>query len=102
MALLVVFKGNGFTKQMYESLRRLVNWESQRPAGGLIHACGFDDAGNLHVADVWNSPEEMNEFVSKRLVPGFQQLQIPMPEVQVMPLHNLNVYPDAAARYQLK
>ena len=101
MALLVIFKGDGFTKQMYEALRPEVKWESQQPAGGLIHACGFDEAGDLHVADVWNSMEEMNDFVGTRLVPGFQKLGIPMPQVSVFPAHNINVYP-AAMRYLLK
>ena len=56
MAILAIFTGVGFTKQMYDALRSEVKWETQLAPGGLIHASGFDDAGNLHVADVWNSP----------------------------------------------
>ena len=95
MTLLALCTGEGFTKEMYEALRREVEWESTLAPGGMIHACGFDKAGNLHVADVWASEEQMNAFVSTRLVPGFQKLGIPMPAVNVVPLHNLNVYPDA-------
>ena len=101
MAVLAVFTGAGFTRQMYESLRSVVQWETRLAPGGLVHASAFDEGGDLHVADVWNSPEEMNEFVTQRLIPGFQKLNIPMPQVQVFPLHNLNVYP-AAVKYQLK
>ena len=101
MAVMAVFTGVGFTKEMYEALRPEVKWETNLAPGGLLHACGFDEAGNLHVADVWESEEQMNEFVRTRLVPGFQKLGIPMPAVSVFPVHNLNVYPDAK-RFLLK
>jgi len=101
MAVLAVFTGQGFTKKMYEALRSEVKWETNLAPGGLLHACGFDSDGNLHVADVWESDEQMNEFVTKRLVPGFQKLGIPIPEVKVIPVHNVNVYPDAR-RFLLK
>jgi hypothetical protein len=95
MAILVIFTGKGITKQMYEALRPEVKWETNRPPGGLFHACGFDEAGDLHVADVWESVEAMNEFVTTRLLPGMKNLGIPPPEVSVFPAHNLNVYPEA-------
>ena len=95
MALLAVFTGRGFTKPMYEALRGEIKWETNFAEGGLIHACGFDEAGDLHVADVWASEAEMNAFVTTRLVPGFQKVGVPMPSVSVFPLHNLNVYPSA-------
>jgi hypothetical protein len=95
MAVLVIFSGEGFTKQMYESLRPEVKWETNLAPGGLVHACGFDGAGNLHVADVWESEDAMNAFVGTRLIPGFNKLGIPIPSVSIFPLHNLNVYPDA-------
>jgi len=94
MAVMAIFTGTGFTKEMYEALRPVVRWESDPPAGGLVHACGFDSDGRLHVADVWESEEEMNAFVGQRLIPGFQQLGIPIPSVHVMPVHNLNIYPN--------
>ena len=95
MAVMVIFTGEGFTQEMYEALRQEVKWETNLAPGGLIHACGFDSAGNLHVADVWDSEEQMNDFVRTRLIPGFQKLAIPMPAVSVFPVHNVNVYPDA-------
>ncbi|TAK15008.1 MAG: hypothetical protein EPO35_08665 [Acidobacteria bacterium] len=101
MAVFAVFTGKGFTKQMYEALRVEVKWETRLAPGGLFHVCGFDAAGDLHVADVWESEEQMNAFVGTRLVPAFQKLGIPMPEVSVFPAHNVNVYPGAS-RFALK
>jgi hypothetical protein len=100
MAILAIFTGKGITKQMYDSLRPEANWEKNPPAGAQFHACSFDDKGDLHVADVWESPEAMNQFVNSRLVPAMKKLNIPPPAVEVYPLHNMNVY-AAADRYRL-
>jgi hypothetical protein len=101
MAVLVIFSGEGFTQPMYQSLRSEVQWETNLAPGGLVHACGFDDAGNLHVADVWESAERMNEFVGGRLIPALNKLGIPIPTVSVFPAYNVNVYPEAK-RFLLK
>lgn len=88
-------------QQMYESLRTEVKWETNLAPGGLVHAGAFDEAGNLHVADVWESVEAMNEFVNTRLMPGMMKLGIPAPSVSVFPAHNINVT-SAANKYLLK
>lgn len=91
MAILAIFTGD-MNKSQYESLRKEVNWEKQQPQGGVFHAASFDDAGHIHVADVWESGETMNAFVEARLAPAMQKLQIAPPEVSVYPVHNLNAY----------
>ncbi len=54
MAILAIFTGNNITKQMYETLRKEVNWERNHPAGVILHATGFDESGNnVRVADIW-------------------------------------------------
>ena len=93
MRVLAVFTGTGVTRQMYESLRREVKWETDHPAGGLFHAAGFDESGHLHVADVWESAEAMNGFVDTRLLPAMKKLGVPPPAVSVFPVYNVNAYP---------
>lgn len=95
MAVLAIFTGNGITKEMYESVRKEVTWESRHPAGGLIHAAAFDEGGNLHVVDLWESIEAMNAFVDGRLMPAMKKLGVPPPSVSVYPAFNVNVYPSA-------
>jgi hypothetical protein len=65
MAILAIFSGNNITKQMYESLRREVDWEHSHPTGVILHAAAFDDSGNnIRVVDVWESKEDLNRFVN--------------------------------------
>jgi hypothetical protein len=74
MAILAIFTGNNVTKQMYEALRKEVDWEHNHPAGVILHAAGFDDSGNnVRVADIWESEEHLNNFVSSRLMPVMQK-----------------------------
>ena len=99
MAVLAIFAG-AISRSQYDTLRFTVDWRSDQPAGGVLHAAAFDDAGHLHVADVWESAEALNAFVSERLLPAFQSLKIHPPEVAIYPLHILQAY-DAIGRYKI-
>ena len=101
MAILAIFTGKGFTKEHYEGLRKEIKWEQNHPIGAIFHAASFDDKGDAHVADVWASPEEMNQFVNSRLMPAMKKLNIPPPTVEVFPAYNVNAYP-AIDKYKLK
>ena len=92
MAILALFTGEGITQEMYDALRREVDWEHQQPQGAILHAASFDEAGKPHVADIWSSPDTLNAFVGTRLLPAMQKLRIPQPDVAVYPLHNVNAF----------
>jgi hypothetical protein len=91
MAVLALFTGK-LTKAQYDTLRREVDWEHKQPAGGVFHAASFDDAGNVHVADVWESPEALNAFAETALMPAFAKHQITPPSVAVYPAHKIQAY----------
>ena len=59
-----------------EHRRGEIRWESQPAPGGVLHAAGFDEAGNIHVADIWESEQDLNNFVSGQLAPAMQKLNI--------------------------
>ena len=40
MAILGIFTGEGFTKQIYEELRKEVEWEHDKDTGQIFH-CWF-------------------------------------------------------------
>ena len=41
MAILGIFKTNAVTKQMYEELRKEVDWEHKHPDGETLHVAAF-------------------------------------------------------------
>ena len=43
MAILLIARGDGYTKDIYENGRKEVNWEDDPPAGLLFHAASFDE-----------------------------------------------------------
>jgi hypothetical protein len=93
MAIMVVFKGDGMTRAQYDALRPLVQWESNRPDGLLLHACGFDADGGLHVTDIWESGAQAQSFFQTRLMPAFQQLGVEAPPPAICEAHNIDAYP---------
>jgi hypothetical protein len=66
MTILAIVTGEGMTKDMYESLRKEVNWEGNPPPGVIFHAASFDNSGNLRVADIWESEDHLNNFFKSR------------------------------------
>ena len=94
MAILAIFTGNSITRQMYETIRKEVDWEHNHPAGLIFHAAGFDESGNnLHVADIWESQEDLNDFVSSRLMPVMQKGGVPAPKVEIIQINDVSAYP---------
>jgi hypothetical protein len=91
MPVLALFTGK-LTKEQYDVLRTEVDWENKQPAGGVFHAASFDDAGNVHVADVWESAEELNAFAQTALMPAFARNNIAPPTVSVYPTHKVVAY----------
>src|SRR5215216_5221393 len=54
MTILAILTGDGLTKEMYENVRKEVNWEGNPPPGVIFHAMSFDDSGKFCVAEVWD------------------------------------------------
>lgn len=101
MAVLGIFNGDGFTKQKYEDLRKEVGWEQNPPAGEIIHAAGLDSSGNIRVVDIWESEQDFNNFVSSRLKPAMEKINLPMPKGELIPIHNVNAFQGIEA-YRVK
>ena len=91
MTILAIVTGEGMTKEMYERLRKEVNWEGNPPPGVIFHAASFDSSGNLRVADIWESEEQLNNFANTRLMPYLQKANVSPPKGEIFPIHN--VYP---------
>jgi hypothetical protein len=70
MTILGIFKTNAVTKQMYEELRKEVDWEHQHPDREALLVAAFDDSGNLCAADIWESEEYLNNFINNGVLPA--------------------------------
>jgi hypothetical protein len=101
MTILAIFNGVGITADMYQALRKEVGWETRHADGGVFHAAAVDESGNMHVADVWESPEVLQAFVNDRLMPAMDKLGVPAPAVSVYPTININALP-AVERFMLR
>ena len=98
MPILAIF--TGLTKDQYEALRKEIDWENDWAPGAIFHVASFDDGGGVHIADVWDSEQQLNAFVEKRLMPAFQKLGASPPKVEVYPTHNINAH-SSISKYQV-
>ena len=92
MAIIAIFSGKGFTKDMYERLRQEVGWETEQIDGWIIYSVGFDESGDLHMVNIWESIEKMQEAFASRLSPVMKKIGIPAPQAEVYPAYNVNVF----------
>ena len=90
--IIATISGNGFTRDLYESLRQEVGWETDRIDGWIVHAVHFDESGEVQMVNVWDSLDKMREGFRDRLGPVMRKLGIPQPRVEVHDAYNVNVF----------
>jgi hypothetical protein len=89
MATAMVMRFPGVTPEIYEQARETIGWESDPADGGLFHAAWFE-GDELHVVDIWESPEKFQRFTQDRLGPGLAELGVThQPEVEFHDVHRL-------------
>ena len=83
----MIMKWDGVTTEQYEQVRKSVNWEGNVPKGAIFHTAAFGN-NSLRVVDLWESPEDFNNFVQQRLNKGTQAAGIKgEPKVELYPVH---------------
>lgn len=86
MATLMFMNWSGVTRDQYEAVRQIVQWDTNHPDGGKLHVAGFD-ADGMHITDIWESEDHFNGFMNSRLAAGIQQVGLEgEPEVRFVPL----------------
>ena len=93
MAIHLLIRGDGLTKDIYENARKEVNWEGNPPPGLILHTVSFDNSGNLRVADIWESEDQWNNFLNTRLMPYMQKAKVPPLKTEIFQAHNINALP---------
>ena len=87
MATVMLMHWPEVTKEQYEQVRNDVKWETDVPAGAKFHTAWFADDG-LHVFDLWDSPQDFQNFVNTRLGPATQRIGIKgQPKVDLSEAH---------------
>src|SRR4051812_3414921 len=89
MAIVMNLEWDGGSAAQYDQVRKIVNWEGNRPRGGLFHVAAITPAG-LRVTDLWETAEDFNHFVEQRLMAGVKEAGIEgQPKIVVHTVHAL-------------
>ena len=88
--IVVLVEWAGLSKEIYEELRKQVNWEGDIPKGMVAHLATFDKNG-LRSAGVWESEEDFNNFIQNRIIPAAGKQVDTKPNIEIFPLHTLFV-----------
>jgi hypothetical protein len=89
VAVAVIIDNPDGSQEIYERVREHLGIKDA-PAGGIFHAAGPRPDGGWRVIEVWESQEDAQRFYQERLQPAFEELAVPMANVQrqFWPVHN--------------
>ncbi len=89
MPVLIIMDIEGATVEQYDHVDRLLGGMTPEnaPPGLISHTAGVTDTG-IFVADVWESPEAMQQAFETRLGPALAEAGVPEVQPQVVPVHN--------------
>ena len=74
------------TVDIYEQLRKSVDWEKNPPKGLKFHTIAFDNGA--YVVDIWDSKEDFNTFGEQRLMPAVAKSGVTaQPKIEFHPVH---------------
>ena len=74
MSVLMIMKWPEITPDVYEGLRKAVDWEKNPPKGLKFHTIAFDNGA--HIVDLWDDAEDFKSFGEHRLMPAVTKLGI--------------------------
>jgi hypothetical protein len=87
MSILVRFKPQNMTKEMYDdATKRLEDAGDNHPEGRELHVL-FGDDGSLAVSEVWDS-QEVFEAYGEKLMPVLTDVGIEAGEPTILEVHN--------------
>jgi hypothetical protein len=87
MSTVIMVRLDGVTPAEYDSLRNLVAWDRDVPAGMHLHIASFD-GDTLRISEVWDSSDQYHAFARDRVNPALAQLGMTVePQKIVSPAH---------------
>jgi uncharacterized protein YciU (UPF0263 family) len=87
MAVVLTLKWQGATKEQYDRLLELVDWENEPARNGIFHVVWFED-DSMGIVDVWESQQDWQRFFDERLAPHFAAVGVTgEPEAQFHDVH---------------
>lgn len=89
MPVLMCVKWADVTPESYNQALELLNMEADPPPGLLCHIAALDD-GAITVYDLWESPEQFQQWVDGRLRRTVDQVGVPgQPSIEMLQTHNV-------------
>ena len=86
MAVALILDFPGGSMDQYRQVVERMNLGGRLAEGGMFHVAGSYEGG-LRVIDVWTDLAHFEAFRDAKIVPHAQAVGLPMPEVQVIDVH---------------
>jgi hypothetical protein len=79
IAVITIWK-NGMTEEKYQQLTQAMSLQDSLPKGCESHVAGIAKDGTFIVSDIWESAKAHDKFMSERIGPTSDVLNIAAPD----------------------
>jgi hypothetical protein len=87
MAVVLTLKWPGYTKEQYDRLLDLADWENEPARNGIFHVVWWE-GDTMGIVDVWESQQDWQTFFDERLSPHFETVGVTsQPDAQFHDVH---------------
>lgn len=86
--IVAVFEIPGMTSEQYDQVIKGLEAAGEGSPEGRLYHVAASKSGGWFVADVWRSPELLDQF-AQTLMPILQQAGVTPPQPQIYPVHNI-------------
>ena len=88
MAVLVIGEVAGGTAERDAAAVEALGLEANPPAGARFRVAGPTENG-WRVVSLWDSQEEVDQFVEERLIPTLERAGVPKPTFEYWPIESI-------------
>ena len=93
VAFVQEFDASDRSTSNYDAIAEQLNAQVDPPDGVIIHTAGFTGDGRFRIFDVWESKEQLQQFLEQRLMPIVREVtegqDLQPPREEIYELHDL-------------
>ncbi len=90
MAVVLTLAWPGATKEQYDQLNEIVDWEGNPAAGGIFHVSWWE-GDTMMIADVWETEQDWHTFFDARIAPNLAAVGVTT-QPSAQGLHQAHAY----------
>jgi hypothetical protein len=97
MSVVLTLTWPGATKEQYDKLNEIVDWENQVAPGGIFHFAWWE-GDTMQIVDVWEREQDWQSFFDARIAPNLEAVGVET-QPSAQGFHEVHAYFNAESAH---